>query len=35
METAITKEQAGIPNGGATGEILTKQSNSDFDYDWQ
>lgn len=26
---------AGVPTGGSLGQVLTKQSNADFDTDWQ
>lgn len=32
--TTIKKKQAGIPSGGTTGQVLVKNSGTDFDYDW-
>lgn len=34
VNTFIKKLQAGAPVGGSTGEVLIKNSNADFDYDW-
>ena len=34
QKTTIRKEQAGIPKGGSTSEVLTKNSNSDYDVNW-
>lgn len=34
MKTKITKRQAGAPGAGTTSQVLTKNSNTDFDYDW-
>lgn len=34
MTTKIRKAQAGVPPSGNTGQILVKNSNTSFDYDW-
>lgn len=34
QKTSIRKLQAGAPKGGTTGQVLVKNSNTDFDYDW-
>lgn len=33
-KTKIRKLQAGVPPAGTTGQVLKKNSNTDFDYDW-
>lgn len=33
-KTYTKKDQAGVPVGGTTGEVLKKNSGTDFDYDW-
>lgn len=33
-ETIIVKDQAGVPKAGTTGQVLVKNSGTDFDYDW-
>jgi hypothetical protein len=34
MITRIQPFQAGVPLGGTTGQVLTKASNTDYDYSW-
>jgi hypothetical protein len=34
LQLQIALRGEGIPPGGLTGQILAKQSNADFDYEW-
>lgn len=34
MKTSIRPAQAGAPKGGTTGQVLAKNSSTDYDYDW-